>query len=168
MGDEMLNHYAPPQSDVDDVAPRGQGITGNMIETMRGTKGWVLLIGILTMIGAAFMVLGAIGMMVGGIFMGAVGTEGPPAAMMAGMGAAYLVMAVVYIFPAWYLLKYASSIGRFVSTGGVGDLEEALHQQRRFWKFVGVLAIVMMILFVLGMIAAVAIPVFIAGARGGF
>ena len=164
----MENHYAPPRANVDDVAPRGQGITGDMIEAMRGTKGWVLLIGILTMIGAVFMVLGAIGMMLGGVFMGAAGAGAPPAGMMAGLGIVYLVLALLYIFPALYLLKYSTSIGRFVGSGRAGDLEDALQQQRKFWKFVGVLAIVMMVMFVLGMIAAIAIPVFMAGARGGF
>jgi hypothetical protein len=100
--------------------------------------------------------------------MGAAGAGAPPAGMMAGLGIVYLVLALLYIFPALYLLKYSSSIGRFVGSGRAGDLEDALQQQRKFWKFVGVLAIVMMVMFVLGMIAAIAIPVFMAGARGGF
>lgn len=163
----MENHYAPPRSDVDDVTPRGQGVTHDMIAALRGTKGWVLLIGILTLIGAIFMVLAALSMLLGGAFIGAAGGNAPSSTMIAGMGLVYLVMAITYVFPAWYLLKYSSAIGRFVGSGTSGDLEDALQQQRKFWKFVGVLAIVMMVVFVLGMIAAIAIPIFMAGARGG-
>ena len=54
----MANHYAPPQANVDDVTAPGQMITDEMIESLRGTKGWVLLVGIMSLIGAAFMVLG--------------------------------------------------------------------------------------------------------------
>jgi len=156
----MANHYAPPQANVDDVAPAGQGITGEMIEALRGTKGWVLLIGILTLIGAGFMVLGGIGMLFGSAFMGAAGAGAPPAAVFAGMGVFYLIFAVLYIFPGLFLIKYSTAIGRLVNSGQANDMEDALHQQRKFWKFIGVLFIVMMVLGIVGVIAAIAFPAY--------
>lgn len=163
----MTNHYAPPQANVDDVTPAGQAITGEMIEALRGTKGWVLLAGILTLIGAAFMVLGGIGMLFGSAFMGTAGGGGaPPAAVMAGMGAAYLIFAVIYIFPGWFLIKYSSAIGRLLGSGQARDLEDALHQQRKFWKLIGILIIVMLVFVVLGIIAAITLPALML-ARGG-
>lgn len=164
----MANHYAPPQANVDDVTPAGQMITGEMIDALRGTKGWVLLFGILTLIGAGFMVLGGIGMVFGSAFMGAAGGArgGPPAAVFAGMGVVYLIMAVIYVFPGWFLIKYSSAIGRLVSSGQAHDMEDALHAQRKFWKLVGVLMIVMMVLGIVGVIAAIAIPA-VMMAKGG-
>lgn len=162
----MANHYAPPQSNVDDVAQAGQGITSEMIEALRGTKGWVLLIGILTLIGAGFMVLGGIGMLFGSAFIGAAGAGAPPAAMLVGMGAGYLAFAILYIFPGLYLIKYSTAIGRLISSGQSHDLEDALHQQRKFWKFVGVLFIVMMVLGIVGVIAAIALPAYMMASGG--
>lgn len=164
----MANHYAPPQANVDDVAPSGQMISGEMIEALRGTKGWVLLFGILSLIGAGFMVLGGIGMIFGSAFMGAAGAAkgGPPAAVFAMMGVFYLIFAVIYIFPGWLLIKYSNAIGRLVGSGQAHDMEDALHQQRKFWKFLGVLMIVMMVLGIVAVVAAIAIPA-VMMARGG-
>jgi cytoskeletal protein RodZ len=64
------------------------------------------------------------------------------------------------------LIKYASAIGRLVSSGQAHDMEDALHAQRKFWKLVGVLMIVMMVLGIVGVIAAIAIPA-VMMAKGG-
>jgi len=74
------------------------------------------------------------------------------------MGVVYLLMAFLYIFPATYLVKYSSAIGRLVSDGRPVDMEAALDQQRKFWKFAGVLALISIVLMVLGMAAAIALP----------
>ena len=157
----MTDAYAPPQSDVADHTVKLGEITDEMVSALRGTKGWVLLFGILMFIGAAFMVIGGLGMIFGGAMMGA-GANGVPQGMFAGMGVVYLVMAVLYVFPALYLVKYSSAIGRLVSDGRAADMEEALHQQRKFWKFVGVLMLIVMVFAVIGMVAAIALPMWMA------
>lgn len=153
----MTDAYAPPQSDVADHTVKLGAITDEMVSALRGTKGWVLLIGILMFIGAAFMVIGALGMIFGGAMIGA-GAKGAPQGMFAGLGVMYLAMAILYVFPAGYLVKYSSAIGRLISDGRAEDMEAALHQQRKFWKFAGVLALIMMVFMVIGMMAAVALP----------
>ena len=153
----MIDAYSPPQSNVADHNIKVGAITEEMVNALRGTKGWVQLIGILMFIGAAFMVIGALGMIFGGAMM-ASGAPGMPQGMFTGVGVVYLVMSVVYIFPATYLVKYGSAIGRLVSDGRAEDMEAALQQQQKFWKFVGVLALVMIVLMVIGMVAAVALP----------
>lgn len=156
----MTDAYAPPQSDVADYTVKPGVITAEMVNALRGTKGWVLLIGILMFVGAAFMVIGALGMIFSGAMIGA-GANEAPQGMFAGMGVMYLVMAVLYLFPASFLVKYSSAIGRLVSDGRAADMEAALHQQRKFWKFAGVLALIMMVLAVIGMVAAVAVPMWV-------
>ena len=79
----MDNQYNPPQSNVDDVnLTNAQGISNSMIDSMRGTKPWVLLIGIVLIIGAVFMVLGTIGIFIAGA-VGA-GAAGPGLRTLAG------------------------------------------------------------------------------------
>ena len=153
----MTDVYTAPQSDM--AAPNAKlgAITEEMVNALRGTKGWVLLIGILMFIGAAFMVIAALGMILGGAAMGAAG-QGMPTGMLTAMGVVYLLMAFLYIFPATYLVKYSSAIGRLVSDGRPVDMEAALDQQRKFWKFAGVLALISIVLMVLGMAAAIALP----------
>lgn len=155
----MDNSYAPPQAQVGDVAGSGGAITQNMIEALRGTKGWVLLMGILLFIGAGFMALTGAMMLIGGAATSEVPGGG---AAVAGMGVGYLLFALLYLFPGLYLVRYSSAIGRLLASGQGHDLERALDSQRRFWRFVGVLALVMMGVAVIGILAAIAFPMFAA------
>lgn len=155
----MANPYAPPQSSVADVGPATGGqITDTMLQAMRGTKGWVLLIGILLFISAALFVIIALGMLVGGAALG-MGADAPRG-VMAGISGAYVLFGLLYLFLGLYLVKYSSAIGRLLSSGQSADLEDALDQQRKFWKLAGVLVLIMLVLMVVGMVAAIAIPAF--------
>ena len=155
----MTNPYAPPQANVGDRTPGEGSITEEMISALRGTKGWVLLIGVLMFLAAALTSLGGIIAMFGSAMMGAAGAKGgAPAGMFVGMGAVYLLMAVIYVFLGLYLVKYSSAIGRLIASGQAADMEAALQQQRKFWRLAGVLALIMIVFMVLGIVAAIAIP----------
>jgi hypothetical protein len=153
----MTNQYAPPKATVGDVSSGG-AITNGMIASLGGTKTWVLLIGILLFIGAGFMVIAGLGMMAGGAAFGAQGSGG----MIAVMGLLYIVLALLYIFPGIYLVKYSSAISRLVASGQTTDMESALDYQRKFWKFTGIIACIMLVFFVIGILAAISIPAFLA------
>jgi hypothetical protein len=153
----MSDHYAPPQSAVADVnRSSAAGITDTMLDAMRGTKPWVLLIGIVLIVSAGFMLLGTLGMMA----VSAIDAPGMGAqkGAMVGVGAMYAVMSVVYIMMGVYLFKYSSAIGRLLQSTSVGDMEAALMSQRKFWKVAGVITAVMIVLAVIGIVAAIAIP----------
>jgi hypothetical protein len=163
----MTNPYAPPLTKVGDRAPGEGAITEEMISALRGTKGWVLLIGILLFIVAIFMGLGGVFMMFGSAMMGAAGVKGgAPAGVFIGVGAVYLLMTAIYVFLGIYLVKYSSAISKLIASGQSADMEAALEQQRKFWRLAGVLALIGIVLMVVGMIAAIAIPVLL-GARMG-
>lgn len=59
-------------------------------------------------------------------------------------GDLYGVFALVYLFPALKLWNYANSIENLMSSGTVPDLEAALNEQRSFWKYVGILAVILL------------------------
>jgi hypothetical protein len=159
----MSSHYAPPGSAVADVEIAGGNITGEMIEAMRGTKSWVMLIGILMFIAAVFTVIAAVARMFGSsMMMGRTPAGAPPTALFMGMGVAYLFFALIYVFLGLHLVKYSSAIGRLLASGQSADMEDALNQQRKFWKLSGVLALIMIVFFVIAMIAAIAIPSYMA------
>ena len=162
----MSNHYAPPRSEVADVGVAGGAITGEMIEAMRGTKPWVMLIGILMLVGAAFTVFAGLAMIFGGSMMSRGPAGAPPTVLLTGMGAAYLLLSLIYVFLGLYLVKYSSAIGRLLNSGQSAEMEGALEQQRKFWKLAGVLAVVGLVFVVLGIIAAIAIPSYMAMSHG--
>jgi len=127
-----------------------------MIDALRGTKPWVLLIGNVLFISSAFMVLGAFGMMAAGTMGGT--PNGPPRGVFTGMGVGYVIGGIIYIVMGVYLVKYSSAIGRLVQSGSAGDMEDALVSQRKFWKFAGILTLLMIVFAVIGMAAAMVIP----------
>jgi len=67
----------------------------------------------------------------------------------------YGVFAFLYIYPAVKLWAFANRITSLGSTRSVADLDAALTEQRRFWKFLGIMTIIMICLyfvFIIGMI----------------
>jgi hypothetical protein len=68
----------------------------------------------------------------------------------------YLVLAGVYVMPATKLWNYGSRIDDLLHSRSNADLEAALDAQRGFWSFVGVAFLVMIALYVLFFVGAVA------------
>ena len=119
---------------------------------LAGTKPWVRLCSILLFISAALMIV------VGGLagVMGAVALGG--GAETAALAIVYPVTGLLYLIPALYLFRYANRIGEYLSGGQEVQLELAIDAQRSFWKFVGILSVIAIVIFVLGIVAAIAIP----------
>lgn len=66
------------------------------------------------------------------------------------IGIIYILMGGLYIFPAYFLHQYASSIQDFLQGGGDTAIENALGSQKSFWRFAGILTLV-----IIGIYAAV-------------
>jgi NADH:ubiquinone oxidoreductase subunit 6 (subunit J) len=146
---------------------KSNAITQGVVQALLRTKPWVRFISVMIFIGAALMLLGGLVMALGVGFAGmknganAFGpTLGPSFGIM--LGAIYAVIAILYIYPAVKLWKYASRIGDLAQSGQAVDLEAALNEQRAFWKFFGVILALFLGLYAL--IAVVAIIAAVAGA----
>lgn len=147
-------------TDVSATAATGMGtVTPGMIEALRTTRPWVRFLSILGFVGAAFILLGGILVMVLGTFSGAAASDPLGAGMMVGLGVIYMIGALLYIVAALHLSRYASAITRAVRHPvDVVSMEAALTHQKSFWKFTGIVAIVTMLLYIPGIVAAIAIP----------
>ncbi len=158
----MNNQYDPPQSNVADMnRSNATGITTTMIDAMRGTKPWVLLIGIVLIISAVFMIMGTFGIIIASsIGMASMGAE---AGVFLGVAVMYGVISIIYVMMGVYLFKYSSAIGRLLQSASVINMEDALDSQRKFWKIAGIITAVMLVLMVLGFIGAMAIPLLSLG-----
>lgn len=153
----MVNPYSAPSGTV--AAPGTYSYGSNIaaaspgsIEALRLTRPWVLFLAILGFIGAGFMVLAGLVMMMAGAMAGALaGSKEFPA----WLGLLYFVLAPLYVAPSVKLIKYSSAISKLVASGGVSDLEEALNQQKGFWKLVGIMVIAVIALYVLILVGVV-------------
>lgn len=154
----MNNQYDPPLSHVADVTPTDdEGVTSFMVEAMRKTKPWVLLIAIVLIISAAFMVIGTLGVFMASAM--SLGAEGPGAAPMLGVGVMYAILSAAYLMLGVYLFKFSSAIGRLMNTASVVNMEQTLDSQRKFWKLAGLMTAVMLVLMVIGFVTAITIPI---------
>ena len=132
-------------------------VTGPTKEALLGTRGWVKLVGIMLYIGAGFTMLGMVAVIFGAGAMG--GRSGAmPLVMMVVMCGFYLLFAAIYIFLGMYLLNYSSAIGRLLDDDQVANLEVALQAQQKFWRLAGILVWVMLVMAVVGIVVAIAIP----------
>lgn len=170
---ENANPYSSPQSNLfgGTSASGGDGVTQGVILQLQKTRPWVRFIAVLMFIISALMLLA-------GVLMGAFGATGGfkpagggSAAFNAGFGvgmaALYAFIAVLYMYPALKLWKYADRIRDLVNSRQGIDLEKALNEQRAFWKFVGVMIIVLLVLYFFIFVAAIGFGVFTTMTKAG-
>ncbi len=155
--------YDPP-SELSKGAPLAPVIpknlpTANIIESLRGTRPWLLLMAILGFVGAGLMFLGGL-FVVLATALGSAASQGDmPSGFLWALGFIYLVVAGCYVFVSVLLVRGFSSMGRVIDGGGIAELEDAIDTQRVFWKTLGISVIAGIALgvvaFVGAMIAAV-------------
>ncbi len=136
-------------------------VTGPTKEALRGTKGWVKLVGIMLYIGAAFTVLAMAMVIFGAGTMGGIKQGAMSLVMMIAICGFYLLIAAIYIFLGMYLLNYSKAIGRLLVDDEVNTLEVALQAQQKFWRLAGIMVLVMLVVSVIGILAAIAIPIIV-------
>ncbi len=160
MESPLANPYSTPAANLYGSTTGGvsDAVSPSTIAMLAATKPWVRFMAVLMWIGVAFMLLAAVGM--GAFSMLGLAKQGQAnpfgGAGLIAMAAIYGVMAFVYIYPAIKLWKYANRIGSLGSTRSVTDLDAALNEQRGFWKFIGVMTILMISLYFVAIIGFVA------------
>jgi hypothetical protein len=136
----------------DDLKPPPQDsygpITPLMIEHLRATKPWVRLMSIILFISVALILSGAVIILLVPTSMGGSGFSLLIAVV-------YLAMGALYLFPAYFLHQYASSIRNLEQGGGDVAMEEALRNQKSFWRFVGIMTLVVICIYAIVLVFVV-------------
>lgn len=146
------------------VEPTGQLITSQMTEALRKTKPWVRMLSILGFIGSGLMLVIALLVMASGAIGGVMGRSfGLGAAGGIMLGLLYGLMALLYIFPSLFLFRYASAIASMLSEDTVRGMEKALEAQKSFWRFIGILTVVILCLYAVALVF-IAVAAMIAAA----
>jgi len=143
-------------TDIESMQDTGAGlgpVTATMVEHLRGTRPWVLLISIMGFIGAGLMVAMAFAMVVAGSFAPELGVAGA-----VGLAVFYLVAALIYVAISYYLFRFAGSIREIGGTGGAAALERALEYQKSFWRLLGIMTVAY-----LGVIVLILLVALVAG-----
>jgi len=119
------------------------------------TQPWARLMSILGFVTVGMMLLIGLGTAVA-----VMATQGWEAAFLL---AVYPLMAVFYVLPSIYLMRYANRIRDFIAQSQQHHLEAALDAQRAFWKFISIFALVSLVLSGVAMLVALVL----GGVAGG-
>ena len=115
-------------------------------EFLRETAKWAYFLSILGFVFVGLFVL--VGVFMGTLFASVAGSSGAFVPTTA-MSIMYIVLAAIYFFPVLYLYRFASKIKRAFNENNTEYLTEGLKNLKSHYKFVGILAIVMISFYLL-------------------
>jgi len=142
---ELSDNQFPAET----APPAAPAITTAMVAHMRQTKPWVRFLSILGFIVTGMMMLMGLFVMFGGGLLAAITDSALGGLEAVALGFFYLIISVIYIFPALYLFRFADGIKKMINVDQVAGMEEALRYQKSFWRFAGIMALVAIVIQIL-------------------
>jgi len=136
-------------------------LTGSIRSYLSETAKWTQFISIVWFVMIGFMVLFA-------LFFGSMIQSSPFYSRYNSGGGSfvtitYIIMAVVYFFPAYYLYNFSVNMKSALNVKSLQDLDAAFKNLKSHYKFMGILTIIGISLFILFFLMGV-----VAGASGGY
>lgn len=128
-------------------------VTDAMIETLSDTGPWVTFMAVLTFLSAVLMAFAAV------FGMGVAGQAGISAMV---LFIIYALIGVLYLVFALQLFNFGRAARQVGEGGGTPSIEEALRYQLSFWRLLGIVTLVWLGLVVLGIVAAILIPLMLS------
>lgn len=129
-------------------------LSDRMLESLSATRPWVKFLGIVAFVYAAISLIMGLAMSFG-LYTGPT-RPGQPAFLNTAFGIVYIVSALVFdAIPAMLLYRYAKAIAGYQENESAASFEDALKQQKSVWKYVGILAMLCVVIFILGVAAGI-------------
>ena len=134
-------------------------VTNNAKSFLATAASWGTFLAIMGFIGTALMILGGIGMMfIGGISNSfSTGTTVNPFGAFGGVGIGllYLFLAIFYFIPSLYLYNFSSKTKSSIRNSDSLELEQGFKNLKSMFVFYGVLVIVIIALYIVGILFAI-------------
>lgn len=144
--------YSPYQAPSTNPSATYQAeVSALSLDILRRTRVWVRLLSVLGFVGLALMFLGGLA-----LIMTMSSRNNYWYSSNLGVGVVYLVSIILYLYPIIKLSQFASSITHLLASQSVVSLEAALNHQRAFWKYCGIIALLLIVFYILAIISAVA------------
>lgn len=127
-----------------DRGSAGVEVSLRTIELLNQTRPWVSLMGGLLWISTVLIGIGSLMALAGAAMSGQ--------ATLIVIAGLYVLTAVVYGYLARSLTGYSSRINRLSASESVQDLEDAIESQKNFWRAIGIITVVVLLLYVVFLI----------------
>lgn len=123
------------------------------VDALKTSASWSFFLAIVGFIGVALMVV--MSLFMGSIFSGYFALAGMPSGIGAAMTVFYLLMALLYFFPLYYMMKYATEMKASLQSRNPEMLSSAFTYLKSHHKFLGIMVIVVLSLYILMVIGMV-------------
>jgi hypothetical protein len=129
-------------------------ITPNSYDYLAEISKWLKFLSILGFIFSGFMLLGGLSVMTldTDIFKGV--SSFMPYSLISIYGFAYIVFGAFYLIPSWFLFKTSNAMKTALETNDSLELEASFKNHKSFYKFIGILTLIMLGLYALGIVFA--------------
>jgi len=124
----------------------------DIVQSFQRTRSWISLFGTLSYIGAAFAIIGGIGVAVASsaAAVSSNAKSGPLAAFGPGLLLVYLILGIVYGVFGSRLFRYRDAINNVIrSEGRIEHIADAVERQAQFWTLAGQVFIATFLLYAL-------------------
>ncbi|HEX2936391.1 MAG TPA: hypothetical protein VHO72_13640 [Bacteroidales bacterium] len=119
-------------------------LTPQAIASLNETRKWTMFFSILGFIFVGFFVLG----MIASLFMTSL-IPVPGAQVGPIMVLPFLIIIAIYFFPIYYLFQFSALSKKAIATKNPTDLEQAMGYLRNYYRFIGILTIIILSLCVI-------------------
>lgn len=143
--------------DTDDPKQTDHLLTQQAIVFLSETRKWAKFLSILGFIGVGFLVIVSI---VVGVTLSTIGNIPNTPFPIGLISVIYLVIAALYFLPVLYLYKFSQFTGTALKNNSPSDLTTGLENLKSHYKFLGIVAIVFLSLYPIGIIAVILIAAF--------
>ena len=127
-----------------------EAVPSEAITQLQRTKPWVRFFGVMMWLATGLMVLGgAAACLIALAGVVSPGSAGMPKEMMIAMAGLYVFVGFLYIYPTIKIWGYGTAIRKLVDSRSADDLVKALDMQRAFWKFIGIMMIILFSIYFL-------------------
>lgn len=140
-------------------------ITPEAVSFLATTAKWTKFLAIIGFIFSGFLILAGL---VIALFFGTFSQEMENTDMMAyftsgSIGIVYIIIAAIYVLPVLYLNNFSNGMSRAVRSGSTERLTYALHNLKRFFKFIGLLMIVMLVIYLIAIVSGLGAGMYLMG-----
>ncbi|WP_395750787.1 DUF4339 domain-containing protein [Prosthecobacter sp.] len=159
---QSVNPYAAPTaSGAMPQKPTTGGVPYPVIAELTGTKPWVRLISVLMWLVCIFFIGAVLAILLfQSVLANALSQQGTHGGWGIVVGTAFFygVTGMLIVYPTLKLSNYASNISRLAESQSFTHLTKALAEQRRFWKFYGIIIVIYICLIGLLILVALLLP----------
>lgn len=120
-----------------------------ILKNLNTTQKWAKFLAILGFIGVGIMFIAGIVVTLMGGALGFLAEATPSPMVFGSLGLVYVALAVLYFFPLLYLWRFASNVKNTIVYNAQNFAEKAFFNLMAHYRFVGILMIVLMSLYLL-------------------